>query len=89
MKKKAFLTLPCIAAVAIATFVGKKAFESNALERNSILLENVEALTKPEQYGYKVTTGPCPMPVEYKRWQVCDFGRGKEYTLADCMNSDC
>lgn len=52
MKKKAFLMLPCIAAVAIATFVGKKTFESSALERNNILLENVEALSQGDDGDY-------------------------------------
>jgi len=37
--------LPCIAAVAIATFIGTKALKSNANESNSILMENVEALS--------------------------------------------
>ena len=44
MKKK-ILMLPCIAAVAIVTFVGKKTMESNAYEKNSIMMENVEALS--------------------------------------------
>lgn len=37
--------LSCIAAVAIASFVGKKAFEPHAYETNDLLLQNVEALT--------------------------------------------
>ena len=49
MKKKFFLMLPCIAAVAIATFVGKKTFASNAYETNSLLMQNVEALAKPTE----------------------------------------
>ncbi len=40
--------LPCLAAVAIATIVGKKAFESRAYETNSLLMQNVEALTDNE-----------------------------------------
>ena len=44
MNKKLFL-LPCIAAVAIATVVGTKAFKSNADESNELLMANVEALT--------------------------------------------
>ena len=36
--------LPCIAAVAIATFVGKKTFVSNAYETGNLLMQNVEAL---------------------------------------------
>ena len=44
MKKKIFL-LPCIAAVAIATYVGAKSFKTNASESNNLLLANVEALS--------------------------------------------
>ena len=41
MKKKVFLMLSCIAAVAIATFVGKKTFGSHAYETSSLLMQNV------------------------------------------------
>lgn len=83
------MMLSCIAAVAIATVVGKKTYESHAYETSSLLMQNVEALTKTEQWGYKAVTGPCPRPKEYKRWQVCTYGYGEEYTLPTCMNSDC
>lgn len=43
MRKKVMM-LSCIAAVAIASFVGKKAFEPHAYETNDLLLQNVEAL---------------------------------------------
>lgn len=44
MKKKAFIMLPCIAAVAIAAFVGTRSLQVN---RNySLLLANVEALSQ-------------------------------------------
>ena len=46
MKKKV-IKLSCIAAVAIATFVGTKTFQSNAYE-NGLLTQNVEALSKSE-----------------------------------------
>ena len=46
MKKKILLMLPCIAAVAIATFVGTKSFKANASESNSLLMANVEALSE-------------------------------------------
>lgn len=39
------MMLSCIAAVAIASFVGKKAFEPHAYEAKDLLLQNVEALT--------------------------------------------
>lgn len=37
--------LPCIAAIAIATFIGKKTFELKDYVRNPLLVQNVEALT--------------------------------------------
>lgn len=40
------MMLSCIAAVAIATVVGKKTFESHAYETSNLLLQNVEALTQ-------------------------------------------
>lgn len=43
--------LPCIAAVAMATFVGKKTFESYENERSSLFMQNVEALTSNENSG--------------------------------------
>ena len=90
MKKKFFLMLPCIAAVAIATFVGKKTFESHAFMRDALFAQNVEALSLPtEKGGWKAVTSPCPPPIEYKRATVCSFGFGKEYNLFACMNSDC
>ncbi|MBR1666055.1 MAG: hypothetical protein IJ699_07540 [Bacteroidaceae bacterium] len=48
MKKK-ILMLPCIAAVAIATLVGKQAYEANAYESNELLMANVEALADNEE----------------------------------------
>ena len=49
MKKKVIM-LSCIAAVAIATFVGTKAFQSNAYE-NGLLNQNVEALSQGDGDG--------------------------------------
>jgi hypothetical protein len=43
--------LPCMAAVAIATFVGAKVMKPNAIESNDLLLANIEALTLPENYS--------------------------------------
>jgi len=47
MKKKIMMLL-CIAAVAIATFVGKKTFESHAYETSSLIMQNVAALSSGE-----------------------------------------
>ena len=49
--KKAFFLLPCIAAVAIATFVGAKTFKSNAIESDDLLMANVEALASGDAGG--------------------------------------
>ena len=58
MKKKVFIMLPCIAAVAIATFVGKKTLDSHAFESDGLLVQNVEALADPDvpsSIGYNST----------------------------------
>lgn len=49
MKKKKIM-LPCIAAVAIATFVAAKSFQTNASESANLLLAYVEALSQDETY---------------------------------------
>ena len=54
MKKK--FMLPCIAAVAIASFVGIKTLKSNASECNSLLMSNVEALCKKPKEETKPKT---------------------------------
>ena len=51
MKKKVLMMLPCIAAVAIATVVGKKTYEKNAFEGNALLAQNVEALSQGDTGG--------------------------------------
>lgn len=48
-KKKNWL--PCIAVVAIATYVGAKSFKTNASESNNLLLANVEALSSGSDPG--------------------------------------
>jgi len=46
--------LPCIAAVAIAAFVGTKTLKSSACESNGLLMANVEALSRDEEHKYAV-----------------------------------
>ena len=48
MKKKVLVMLPCIAAVAIAAFVGKKTSGLNAYGSSSLLMQNVEALASDD-----------------------------------------
>lgn len=57
--KKQILTLSCIAAVAIATLVGKKTFRSQASETDNLLTLNVEALSQGEvANGYVMKINP-------------------------------
>lgn len=42
--------LPCIAAVAIAAFVGKKTLEADSYGANFLLVQNVEALANSDYY---------------------------------------
>lgn len=65
MNKKLLLTLPCIAAVAIATFVGKKTFESSALEGDALLAQDVEALSQGDSGSFFI---PC-----YKASTTCSY----------------
>ena len=67
MKKNFILALPCIAAVAFATFVGKKALEASACDGNSLLMQNVEALTQNEEQT------PCNNASGYRSWATRGF----------------
>ena len=62
MKKKIFM-LPCIAAVAIATFVGKQAYESSAHKSNELLMANVEALADNEEFKCVMEKDDCHVRV--------------------------
>ena len=66
MKKKV-IKLSCIAAVAIATFVGTKTLQSNAYE-NGLLTQNVEALSNSE--GQKVD---CAVAYAYKHGSITRY----------------
>lgn len=55
--------LSCVAAVAIATFVGKKAYEPSLNESSDLLKQNVEALTQGNEEPY---------PEERKKTIVAD-----------------
>lgn len=70
MNKKKFL-LPCIAAVAIATFVGAKSFKTNASESNDLLLASVEALTQ------NTGGGEYEFPDGYPYTSTCNVAIGK------------
>ena len=78
MKKKFLFMLPCIAAVAFATFVGTKTLRSNASESNSLLMANVEALSED--------TEPKPQPQKCTKAREGAMGscyRDKTITLPD------
>lgn len=72
MKKKVFMMLPCIAAVAIATVFGKKTVESHAYETDGLLAQNVEALAKDGEYEYPdgyPYTSTCNVSIS--KWKRC------------------
>ena len=85
MKKKGFLMLSCIAAVAIATFVGKKTFESKSIDCDALFAQNVEALSKNEESGGAISTcsGSSTWGItfieegDFSRWEH-DFSRDDE-----------
>lgn len=89
MIKKKLLVLPCIAAFALALYVGKNVSDLNEYDSNGLLLKNVEALSFSENAGYKAITHVCPFPIEYKKSVTCLFGVGDEYYLKECFPSDC
>ena len=76
MKKKVFLMLPCIAALAIAIVVGKKTYELHAYETNSLLMQNVEALS---------SSGDAP-----GNYNICysESRVAKGHTYYDCGSCD-
>lgn len=83
MKKKLIL-LPCIAAVAIASFVGAKTFKSNATESNELLMTNVEALSQQEE----------PYPEERTRcinesgiWNMASVCKQSGFEYTTCKKS--
>ena len=86
MKKKGFLMLSCIVAVAIATFVGKKTFESKTMDCDALFAQNVEALSKNEESGGAISTcsGSSTWGItfieegDFSRWEHA-FLRNDEY----------
>jgi len=75
MKKKVFMMLSCITAVAIATFVGTKALKPNV---NDLLLQNVEALSQDGDSGMT-----CDNINGYKSWALKGFLKQKR-EFYDC-----
>lgn len=73
MKKKVFKMLPCIAAVGIAVFIGKKYYDSHVSEANGLLMQNVAALSSGEAA---------------QRYNLCYFESKvvKGRTYYDCVN---
>lgn len=86
--------LPCIAAVAIATFVGTKAFKSNASGSNALLMANVEALSLRESATYSceaeadcIICGKKEGSVKCTGTANCTSGSG--YVICDGKKSEC
>ena len=81
MKKK-FLLLPCIAAVAIATFVGTKTLKSNAYSANSLLLQNVEALTDDNEADDSADRNACLQ--KGGNWNMASVCKASGFENAKC-----
>ena len=80
MKKK--FMLPCIAAIAIATFVGTKAFKSNASKENCLFLANVEALADDESTG----VGACAGPSKYEEVNHTRKAQVEAFCISDSID---
>ena len=52
MKKKFILMLPCVVSVAFAALVSMKTFESNALGTDTLLAQDVEALSQDDSGSF-------------------------------------
>ena len=51
--KKTLFALPCMAAIALAAFVGMRTLERNKNINETLLMANVEALTSEEDVNYR------------------------------------
>lgn len=87
MKKK--FMLPCIAAVAIASFVGIKTLKANESECDSLLMSNVEALCKkpkeesePKKCGTKTT-----IVNDVIKCPICKMNTGRWGTEYSCQTN--
>lgn len=84
MKKK-LLKLLCIALVAIVTFVGTKTLKSNAYDRSNLLIQNVEALTSPEDEPYPEERKKCIE--EGGSWNMASVCKNSGFESCTCKIS--
>ena len=82
-KRKVALVALCAGVLWSAAYFGYCGMSND--ESSDLLLSNVEALTEPEGLYYKRTTLPCPPPIEYKKYTICEKGGNDK----DCLPSDC
>lgn len=96
------MTRPCIAAGAIATFVGKKTFESNEFDTSSLLIQNVEALAEKNEYVDNMVSvrraragicwknetnySKCTVDSHDKNCKIYTITWSKDHDLYYCMN---
>lgn len=59
MKKRNLFMLPCMAAVAVVTFLGMRTSRLNAYVTNSLLSQDVETLSNCECIDGKKNNGHC------------------------------
>jgi hypothetical protein len=86
MKKKFVFAALSLVTAGIVTFTSYKTLYQDENIVESILGENVEALTRGESGRgfYQRSSGKCGLPCEYKTWVSCRSG-GKY----ECQPSDC
>jgi hypothetical protein len=49
MKTNVSIMLPCVVVVLLATFIGKKAFNSHSNDVDALLMQNIESLSSPPE----------------------------------------
>lgn len=76
-----------VALIATAAFGGVKTYGAyaGASESDTLLAENVEALSGDGEYGaYTKSTGKCSSPCSHKKWVSCKSGGTQECYPSDC-----
>jgi hypothetical protein len=85
MKKKIFISMFAIAAMALTAFTGYKTLGPQKSTSDLLLDENIEALTQGEFGGYYLRDmHQCLKPCDYKQSVTCKLGGNEECSPSDC-----
>ena len=90
MKKILFIGSLCVFAAIAATLSYQVSEKAKKTDTNSLIAENVEALSSRDAltYGYRPSVHVCPYPVSYRKSIVCG-SLVTNGTQKYCVNSDC